>query len=49
MTQQGKEARLGVMPYNEELENRIRAVVADRPGTERKAMFGDICHLLQET
>jgi len=37
------------MPYSEELENRIRALVADRPGTERKVMFGGVCHLLQET
>jgi TfoX/Sxy family transcriptional regulator of competence genes len=46
LTSEGKEARLGIMPYSEDLENRIQAVVGDGPGFERKAMFGGICHLL---
>lgn len=35
------------MPHSEDLENRIQTVIGDRPGFERKAMFGGICHLLR--
>jgi hypothetical protein len=34
------------MAYNENLETRIKAVVADWPNWSRKKMFGGICHLL---
>ncbi len=34
------------MPYNEEIDRRIREIVAHWPNTEAKKMFGGICHLL---
>ena len=33
------------MPYDEDLELRILAVVDDWPGTAAKKMFGGVCHL----
>ncbi|MCP4216799.1 MAG: TfoX/Sxy family protein [bacterium] len=35
------------MPYNEEINNRIKDIVAEWPGTNAKKMFGGVCHLLQ--
>lgn len=35
------------MPYDEDLELRILAVVDDWPGTAAKKMFGGVCHLLR--
>ena len=34
------------MPYNEELESRIRQAVKDWEHTDVKNMFGGICHLI---
>ncbi len=34
------------MPYNQEIDHRIREIVAHWPNTEAKKMFGGICHLL---
>ena len=34
------------MAYNEEIDRRIRGLVADWEGAERKKMFGGTCHLL---
>jgi len=34
------------MPYDEKLDQRIRAVVNDWPNTEAKNMFGGVCHLM---
>ncbi len=35
------------MPYNQEIGNRIRAIVDQWPNIEVKKMFGGVCHLLQ--
>ena len=34
------------MPYNEELEKRIKKIVSKWKGTDDKKMFGGVCHLL---
>lgn len=34
------------MPYNEELESRIKKFVSGWKGTDDKKMFGGVCHLL---
>ena len=34
------------MPYNEEIEKRIRKIVARWKNREAKKMFGGVCHLL---
>ncbi|MGD2186950.1 MAG: TfoX/Sxy family protein [Desulfobacterales bacterium] len=34
------------MPYNEEIDERIRKVVHRWKNTEAKKMFGGVCHLL---
>lgn len=34
------------MPYNEEIETRINQIVSKWKNTDRKKMFGGICHLL---
>ncbi len=34
------------MPYDEELANRIRELLADQPGVTEKAMFGGLAFLL---
>lgn len=34
------------MPYNEELEKRIKKIVSNWKGTHDKKMFGGVCHLL---
>jgi TfoX/Sxy family transcriptional regulator of competence genes len=34
------------MPYDEDLELRILAIVDDWPGTTARKMFGGVCHLL---
>ena len=34
------------MPYNEEIETRIKRVVSNWKNTDAKKMFGGICHLL---
>jgi TfoX/Sxy family transcriptional regulator of competence genes len=34
------------MPYNEELESRIKNFVSGWKGTDDKKMFGGVCHLL---
>ncbi len=34
------------MPYNEEIDARIRKVVSRWKNTEAKKMFGGVCHLL---
>ena len=34
------------MPYNEELESRIKKSVSGWKGTDEKKMFGGVCHLL---
>lgn len=34
------------MPYNEEIDVRIRKIVARWKNTEAKKMFGGVCHLL---
>ena len=34
------------MPYNEEIEARIRKVVSNWQNTDAKKMFGGVCHLL---
>ena len=34
------------MPYNEELENRIKKIVSKWKNTDAKKMFGGICHLI---
>lgn len=33
------------MPYDTTLEERIWKVISKRPGTDRKKMFGGMCHL----
>jgi TfoX/Sxy family transcriptional regulator of competence genes len=35
------------MPYNEELEARIKKIVSHWKNTADKKMFGGVCHLLQ--
>lgn len=35
------------MPYDPELEARIQAATAGWPATDRKQMFGGVCHLLR--
>jgi len=34
------------MPYNEELQRRIKKIVSEWKGTDDKKMFGGVCHLL---
>ena len=34
------------MPYNEEIDKRIRAVLANWNNTQNKKMFGGVCHLM---
>ncbi len=34
------------MPYDEEIESRIRKVISRWKNTEAKKMFGGVCHLL---
>lgn len=34
------------MPYDPEIEARIRAHISNWPGTSAKKMFGGVCHLL---
>ena len=34
------------MPYNHEIDARIRAIVDQWPNIEAKKMFGGVCHLL---
>jgi len=34
------------MPYNKDLEERIRKIVSSWKNTDSKKMFGGICHLL---
>lgn len=34
------------MPYNEELQIRIKKVVSEWKGTDDKKMFGGVCHML---
>ncbi len=34
------------MPYNEAIDQRVAAIVSTWENTERKKMFGGICHLL---
>lgn len=34
------------MAYDEEIDARIRQIVADWENTDRKKMFGGVCHLL---
>ncbi|MDQ7781460.1 MAG: TfoX/Sxy family protein [Desulfomonilaceae bacterium] len=35
------------MPYNEHIEKRILNIISDWDNTDRKKMFGGICHLIQ--
>lgn len=35
------------MPYNEDIEARIESIVSVWGDTEKKKMFGGICHLIQ--
>jgi TfoX/Sxy family transcriptional regulator of competence genes len=35
------------MPYNEEIEARIKQIVSGWKNTDHKKMFGGICHLLR--
>jgi TfoX/Sxy family transcriptional regulator of competence genes len=34
------------MPYNEEIDARIKKVVSNWKNTDAKKMFGGVCHLL---
>ena len=34
------------MPYNEEIETRIKRVVSNWKNTDARKMFGGVCHLL---
>lgn len=34
------------MPYNEDIDRRIRDIVGKWPNTEAKKMFGGICHMI---
>ena len=34
------------MPYNQEIDTRIRSIVDQWPNIEAKKMFGGVCHLL---
>ena len=34
------------MPHNEEIESRIRKAISGWKNTDRKKMFGGVCHLL---
>lgn len=34
------------MPYNPEVDDRIRGIIKDWSGTDAKKMFGGVCHLL---
>ncbi len=34
------------MPYNPEVDDRIRRAIEDWSGTDTKKMFGGVCHLL---
>ena len=34
------------MPYNEEIDDRIRKIVGRWKNTDARKMFGGVCHLL---
>ena len=34
------------MPYNPEIDERIRGIIKDWSGIDAKKMFGGVCHLL---
>ena len=34
------------MPYNEQIDNRIRKITSRWENTDQKKMFGGVCHLL---
>ena len=34
------------MPYNEEIETRVRRITSNWENTDQKNMFGGICHLM---
>ncbi len=40
------ERRVIIMPYNEEIDTRIKKIVSRWKNTEAKKMFGGVCHLL---
>lgn len=34
------------MPYNEQIESRIKKIISNWKNTDHKKMFGGVCHLL---